>query len=545
MSDLYGRVASASLLKEATANTAVIPTNYFLLNDETLSTSYEVEPTMQIAANRSKFIRQVKKTIPAPVGDLKLSIEPLQFGHFLNGVYGGVTTGVYFQIGYRLMAGTVTGTPVAGATLLQATSGATGTVASLVTGNAYFDLSAITGAFDATHTVTGTNPDTTTFTFTPSQVLNATALLVGDTITGGSSSKTATVNFINVNEGYLLATSPSGAFTVNEKITGTGGGVMTMINMATTVYGHVATLPQNSLTTYSLQINYQNAAIRYCGTRYLALDPVNQANNVMSATIKCMSQSQFRHAAITTGTAGAGGTQVLPCDQTQGLVVGDIVKVFRPSTGLFIDLNGAGIKTNTITAIVPGVSISMTVLTTTTAIGDLIVLAPQTPTYTTGQELAWIGSSLGQLATSVGNGISSNFANSVMEDFSLSVEHDFEARWQANGQGINARFPAALIQKGLSAKGSFTCYYQDETFYALLRANTAQAFRIKAVGANIGVTTIPFEVRFTFPQVIFMPFQTNVTNDKVVEQTIPFQVYTDATQGYYARVLLVTTTSSF
>ncbi len=65
----------------------------------------------------------------------------------------------------RLYTGAVTGTPQVGATLLQATSGSTGTVSAL--GSGYLDLSVSSDDFDATHVVTGTNGDLSTFTFTP------------------------------------------------------------------------------------------------------------------------------------------------------------------------------------------------------------------------------------------------------------------------------------------------------------------------------------------------------------------------------------------
>jgi len=68
----------------------------------------------------------------------------------------------------KLYAGTITGTPVVGATLLQATSGATGTVAEGEPGpTPWFILSLSSDNFDTTNVVTGTNPDLSTFTFTP------------------------------------------------------------------------------------------------------------------------------------------------------------------------------------------------------------------------------------------------------------------------------------------------------------------------------------------------------------------------------------------
>jgi len=66
---------------------------------------------------------------------------------------------------YTLPTGTITGTYHFDANLLQATSGATAKVISYSTG--YFQISAPSVEFDTSHVVTGTNPDGTTFTFTP------------------------------------------------------------------------------------------------------------------------------------------------------------------------------------------------------------------------------------------------------------------------------------------------------------------------------------------------------------------------------------------
>lgn len=66
----------------------------------------------------------------------------------------------------------INGAVVDGATLEQDTSGATATVVTYVSGGQNrFTLTGITGTFDTSHVVTGTNPDTTTFTFTPSETL--------------------------------------------------------------------------------------------------------------------------------------------------------------------------------------------------------------------------------------------------------------------------------------------------------------------------------------------------------------------------------------
>jgi hypothetical protein len=95
---------------------------------------------------------------------------------YLNGIGGKTPRGGYTKLfrttEYRLAAGAITGTPVVFATLLQAVTGATARV--IVVGTGYFGVRDATGTFNTTNVVTGTNPDATTFTFTPSATLAAT-----------------------------------------------------------------------------------------------------------------------------------------------------------------------------------------------------------------------------------------------------------------------------------------------------------------------------------------------------------------------------------
>ncbi len=136
----------------------------------------------------------------------------------------------------KMWAGTITGTPVVGATLLalseklstsagtsgsnptvgatlsQATSGATGTLKEVVKGQAVnvtaLVVDTITGVFDTSHVVTGTNTDLSTFTFTPSAI---------------QSNPTATITKITTDGlGTRFDLSPAaGYFSTNVTITGT------------------------------------------------------------------------------------------------------------------------------------------------------------------------------------------------------------------------------------------------------------------------------------------------------------------------------------
>lgn len=66
----------------------------------------------------------------------------------------------------QLFTGTLAGDPpVEGAALTQAVSGATATVSAIKTG--YLDITGESGTFDFENEVTGVNPDTSEFTFTP------------------------------------------------------------------------------------------------------------------------------------------------------------------------------------------------------------------------------------------------------------------------------------------------------------------------------------------------------------------------------------------
>lgn len=466
MTEVYANICSASLIKEVTANTPLTPTNFFHLNDEDIAFEYAYTPAMPVSANRAKNLRAVKNKIAAGEGTINVNVDPKTWGHFLNGIYGGVTTGRYLPI-----------------------SSANGT-------------------------------------FT-----------VGETITGGTSSATATVA-LDSNGEFLLLTSPTGTFTAGETITGgTSGFTATVTTYSASVYGHVGTLPDSSFITYTLQINYLDSAIRYFGVRFHGLDAVAQNDNVITAGIKVMAQGQFRHAKVTAVTNSGAGSKTITLDQTLGLVTGDTIKLYRPGTG-FLDFSASSVKTHTAT-VASTTTITVTDLQTSTAVGDLIMLAPQTASYTTGNEFQWIGGSIGQL----GNAIAS-LATESMEDFTVVVDTEFEQRHAASGTLMKDRFPSAILEKGCTGSGTFKAYYNDEDFMRLSRLNTAQAFRIKSTG-DVITGTLYNMIWFTFPQVQLDPYQTNLATDKIMDEEIPFTAFYDSTAGYLTRGVLINDVSSY
>jgi uncharacterized phage protein gp47/JayE len=120
-------------------------------------------------------------------------------------------SGVYVWENYKstaeIFTGTVTGTPEDGATLLQATSGATATVTKVESG--YMEITSITGTFDFSHVVTGTNPITGTFTFTPLKLIEPNSIWA--IVEGGSAADIGAVIYAQKSPGCNM----NGIETVN------------------------------------------------------------------------------------------------------------------------------------------------------------------------------------------------------------------------------------------------------------------------------------------------------------------------------------------
>lgn len=466
ITDSYSRSSTASLIKEVTDNTPLTPTTFFQLNSENLAANYEFAISSPVAGSRAMNIRAVKKAIPAIQGEIDLNIEPKQFGHFVNGVFGSVVK----------------------ANWIPYTAGS--------------------GAFT-----------------------------VGETVTGGTSSKTGVV-VLDTGFGLQIST-PSGAFTAGETITGgSSSKTATVTAYDASVFCFAGTMPKYPLPTYTLQINYADIAIRYMGVRFKAFDQLMQADNIMTAKVKVIAKSQFRHAKVMAITA-SGATKTITVDQSLGLVTGDTIRLYRPGTG-FMDFASVGVTTNTVATVPTSTTLTVAALYAATAIGDLICLAPQTASYTIGNELAWVGG-----ATAYIGDAQTSLTAIALEDFTFVADNDIEERHGVSGHDLADRFTTALLQKKATTKGSFKIYYQNEELARLMRLNTAQAIRIQSQGDAIGATGINYELNIIAPQIRFAPFQTSVAKDATIEQAVNFDGFLDTTTGYLSRVLLITDVTAY
>ena len=465
--NLYSRSITASLKKETTSNTPVIPDTFFGLNEQDIAVEYSFTPAMSVAGIRSKNVRPVISPINAPEGTMKMYVDAKEFGNFINGITGGVTSGKILK------------------------------------------LSGISGTF-----------------------------AVAETVTGGTSSATGTVLFVG--EDYLLLGSVSGTFAAAETVTGgTSSATGTVVIYSATVYGHAANLSADIDTTYTIQFNLDDSAIRYAGVRITSFDSITQEDNIITAGVKVMAQSAFRHAVVTEALTSGSGSKVIKIDQTKGLVASDSIKVWRDGTG-FLDFASSGVKTHTISSISADASITVTNLQTALQVGDLILLAPQTSSYSSGGEFPWIGGGTVEMGASI-----AALAEECMEEFTAVFVNEFEARHCAVGNNIADRFPQHIIQKSLNITGTLKTAYENEQFMKLQRAKTPVAIRIKFLAGEIASTDINYEFRMLFPSAYLNGYQTNFSQDDVVNEEIPFTAFRDETLGIEARFLLVNEVTSY
>ena len=382
-----------------------------------------------------------------------------------------------------------------------------GLVGGLLSGT-HVPVSSVVGTFDTTNVVTFVGSGAT-----------ATPVFVGD-------------DFIIFGP---ITGSPEVSDTLSQAVSSATSAVDAFSALA---FGHAGKLPAEVLTTYSLQKNYSDRAIRYMGVKFNAIDAFAQSDNIMTAGVQIIAQSAFRHGRVTAITSSSAGSQTISVDQTQGLVAADSIKLYRPGTG-FIDFSAASVKTHTIDAITNSTSFTITNLETSTAVGDLILLAPQTASYVIADEFCWVGGSQAYVGVD-----KDNLSTADLEDYTMVVTNEFEERHTARGKNLADRFPSAILQKGLTGGGSMTLANENEDFYKNVRLNTSQAIKIVTESEEIA-TGINYKLEVIFAEAQYDQYQLPLAQDDVVNEEVPFTSFYDSKNGYSIQVLLVNTISSY
>lgn len=370
---------------------------------------------------------------------------------------------------------------------------------------------------------------------------------VGETVTGGTSAATATILEISNEGDYLVVGTVSGTFTAaGETITGGTSSATAALGVnAASVKANVFKTPIStaSAQTYTLEIGYENEAIRLIGVRFPSFDSLTDKDNIIGATLGVFARSAFTSARVL-ATVATGSTKTILLDQTLGLTTADTIKVFRPSTGLYLDFSGSGVKTSSISSISPEVSITVGNVQTALAVGDLIVLAPQTPSYSVQREFAWIGGAVAKTGDTITAAIGATASMSSIETIDFVIANETQSVHAANATTVAGRFPSANFYKGFKATGKFKHTYKDPTFLDRLRNSTQTGLNVKYTAGLIGATTIPYTLDLRFANAVLGAYHPPVDTDSLLAEDVPLEFYRSAADGYTVKVVLLTDTST-
>jgi hypothetical protein len=87
----YSNFGYAALAKEATEGVAVTPTEYFRIDSESITPSFNINSVQEVAGDRERNVRSVAGKIEI-AGDVTFNVEPKIIGHFFRALFGAPTT---------------------------------------------------------------------------------------------------------------------------------------------------------------------------------------------------------------------------------------------------------------------------------------------------------------------------------------------------------------------------------------------------------------------------------------------------------------------
>jgi len=231
--------------------------------------------------------------------------------------------------------------------------------------------------------------------------------------------------------------------------------------------------PQNTLQTYTMDVKMagEGYVTRYFGVRIASVQ-FSIDENKIKASIGIMAQKAFTNARV--DTAASSGT-ALVLDQTSGLTTSDTIQV------LDADDPSTTIAEYTISSITDENNMVVSTISDTLAVDDIVVIKAQTPSYSQANEFIWSGGAQASIANGA-HGIQNLSAYTNLEEFSLTVTNDLEARWAATGNDVIDRFPANILVKSVAVEGSISKFHQDPEFLDMLRENEQTTLRIEFLG---------------------------------------------------------------
>lgn len=368
---------------------------------------------------------------------------------------------------------------------------------------------------------------------------------VGETITGGSSGFTATVTAVSSEDDYLLTGAFTGTPTDGETITGGSSSVTATLTKADPeAYGHQFVMPQDSIdTTYTVEIGYDNEAHRYTGVRFHDM-VFSQDDNVMTAEISAKARCEFIMGRVTAITSSGAGAKTITVDQTTGLAASTSIKLYRPGTG-FLDFSAASTKTHTVGSVTNETSFTITNLETSTAVGDLVLIAPQTaPTFTGEKEFTWAGGSTVKIGSTITAALSASVDS--IEDFEMSITNDIEAKHAANGINTVHRFPQKMFTKGCEITGKIMRTYTDVTYLDKIRSERQFGMQILSTASALpNAADFNYLLDIRVPDARHHNGAPDVAEDDLLEQDMELAMFNSSTDGYAMKILLVNENTAY
>lgn len=326
--------------------------------------------------------------------------------------------------------------------------------------------------------------------------------------------------------------------TPSSSATGDAGGTTYYTNVWTEVTNS-STIPTYSLDIYTPDIGTRGTTKRYFGCRFGQF-AIEQNNGVFEGSVSVLAQGAFVVEEI--GTATATGAVTLVISKTSGLTTSDTI---------IVGWGSANEETATISAInVDGITLTVSALTNTHAVGDRVVILPQTPSYTLGKQFTFYGGTTTGANANKGGGATFLYGETLgaattpmlIEDYRFELGQELEARHAARGYTHNDSYPVAILTKGYDATVKFSQYYQDPRFINIARRRLPVATIFQTYAGNIDADAADVEwLKIETPEIYVKGHNPDVGNDDIIDEQIEADCYHNTTSGFVSRCTIKTT----
>jgi hypothetical protein len=261
------------------------------------------------------------------------------------------------------------------------------------------------------------------------------------------------------------------------KISTTGAGPYTH------VFGFSPTANPNSMT---IDISYGNVVARYWGVEASKLAPVYNANEMQwKMSVSALGSFQGREIATVATTTLTLKTDYDPTPN-KGLVIGDLVRIYKQSTGATLDTTIATVNAD-------GITVTLGASAAAFAPGDMITLRPATPALNNLPSFLW--SKTQYIPGTSASVALTNPQLRVEQGSSFDIMHSFKSD---DGEARSGSFdPASLARTTGDANLTIKRFFDNPDDVTLFNnlGKTAWQIRMYSGSAN------QYECRLTFNHV--------------------------------------------